>query len=147
MRSRSKKFERLVKVAESDERRYAEITGAAQRHLNSQKERLSELSRYRGEYSERAGTKRPTNAAQLKDYQTFLDRLDTAVVSQKQVIQECERSLEAHRRRWQVKRQRLDSLQKIAKRLVVEDRQLSERQAQRVMDDRPATKPRFSRDG
>lgn len=147
MKARSKKIERIVKVAESDERRYAEMTGAAQRQLNSQKDRLGELSRYRTEYSERAGSTRPTNAAQLKDYQTFLDRLDTAVVSQKQVIQECERSLDAHRRRWQAKRQRLDSLQKVAERLSNEDRQLADRQAQRIVDDRPATKPRFSSDG
>ncbi|MEM9690256.1 MAG: flagellar export protein FliJ, partial [Pseudomonadota bacterium] len=110
MRARSSRFQKIVKLAETDERRFAEATGASQRQLNDQVARLGELNAYRQEYAANTNSRGFTSAAQLKDYQDFLSRLDQAVLSQQQIIHDCEQNLERHRRQWQVKRQRLESL-------------------------------------
>jgi flagellar FliJ protein len=144
MAVRRDKMERVVKIAEADERKSAERTGAAQRRLNEQQNRLAELRRYRLEYSERAVTSRNTSAAQLKDYQSFLERLDQAVTSQRQIIHECERALAAQRSRWQAKRQRLESLQKVSDRLRQDQQRVTDRQAQRIADDRQPVGAQFS---
>lgn len=143
MKKRSGKFEKIVKLAASEERRYAEATGAAQRRLNEQIDRLGELSAYRHNYSRDASSSRVTSAAQLKDFQSFLDRLDQAVAAQQQVIRDCEQSLERHRRHWMSKKRRLDSLERVRDRYQHEERQAAERHAQRVADDRRPARKRF----
>ena len=143
MRKRSGKFEKIVKLAAAEERRYAEATGAAQQRLNEQVDRLGELSAYRHNYSRDASSSRVTSAAQLKDFQSFLDRLDQAVAAQQQVIRDCEQSLERHRRHWMSKKRRFDSLERVRERYQHEERRTAERHAQRVADDRRPAGKRF----
>lgn len=143
MRNRSGKFEKIVKLAASEERRYAEATGASQRRLNEQADRLGELSAYRHNYSRDVSNSRVTSAAQLKDYQSFLDRLDQAVSAQQQIIQECEQNLERHRRHWMSKKHRLESLERVRARYQKEEKLVADRQAQRVADDRRPMGKRF----
>jgi flagellar FliJ protein len=133
---RSNRIDRLVKIAEAEERKLAEVTGASQRKLREQQQRLGELNAYRNEYA-RGGTARSyASAAQMKDFHAFIGRLDQAVQSQKQIIRECEHRLEQHRRRWQQKRQRLESLQKVGNRFRSEESADADRRAQRIADDR-----------
>ena len=135
MAKRSSRFQKIVKLAETDERRHAEATGASQRQLNDQVARLGELNAYRHEYAAKARTRGFTSAAQLKDYQDFLSRLDDAVLSQQQIIHDCEQNLERH--------QRLESLDRVRSRYLKEEVASEERQLQRVIDDRPPRSPRF----
>ncbi|MEM6511625.1 MAG: flagellar export protein FliJ [Pseudomonadota bacterium] len=146
MRARSSRFQKIVKLAETDERRFAEATGASQRQLNDQVARLGELNAYRQEYAANTNSRGFTSAAQLKDYQDFLSRLDQAVLSQQQIIHDCEQNLERHRRQWQVKRQRLESLDRVRERYQREETALEERRLQRSIDDRPTRQIRFDDD-
>ncbi len=143
MRQRSSRFQKIVKIAETDERRFAEATGASQRQLNDQVARLGELNAFRHDYAAKSKSRGFTSAAQLKDYQDFLTRLDQAVTSQQQIIHDCEQNLERHRRQWQVKRQRLESLDKVRQRYVREELASQERQLQRTLDDRPSRRVRY----
>lgn len=136
MKKRSHKIDKVLKLAASEERRYAEATGASQRRLDEQLARLGELSAYRHNYSRDASSSRATSAAQLKDYQSFLDRLDQAVAAQRQIIRECEQTLERHRRHWQVKKSRLDSLEKVRERYLKDEARAEDRRVQRIADDR-----------
>ena len=81
-----------------------------------------------------------------KDYQNFLFKLDQAVRSQQQIVQDCERSLESHRQRWLQKRQRLESLQKVQNRYLKEAEIRDDRREQRVLDDLPPKPPIFEDD-
>ena len=81
-----------------------------------------------------------------KDYQNFLYRLDKAVLSQQEIVQDCERSLDAHRQRWLQKRQRRESLQKVQTRYLKEAEILDDRREQRVLDDLPNKAPIFDED-
>jgi flagellar export protein FliJ len=77
------------------------------------------------------------SSAHLKDYHDFLHRLDTAVKAQQQLVRDSEKNLEAHRKRWIAKRQRLESLQRVLDRYQEEDQLHDARMEQKRLDDLP----------
>lgn len=138
MARRPDKIEKLVSLASAEERQSGESTGRVQSQLNDQLRRLSELNAYRQAYASKADDQERIHSVHWKDYQNFLYRLDQAVRAQQEIVQDCERSLESHRRRWLQKRQRLESLQKVQTRYQKEAAILDERREQRILDDLPA---------
>ncbi len=143
MARRPEKIDKLVSLASAEERQSGESTGRVQSRLNDQLRRLSELNAYRQAYAGKADDQERIHSAHWKDYQNFLYRLDQAVRAQQEIVQDCERSLESHRRRWLQKRQRLESLQKVQTRYQKEAAIRDERREQRILDDMPAKDPIF----
>jgi len=135
MSKRTQKLNRIVSLAEAEERRHGQITGKSQAMLNDQVERLGELNAHRQSYAAKAQDVADIHSAHWKDYQNFLYRLDKAVRSQQGVISECEQTVESHRRRWMAKRQRLESLNRVLERYEKEEHVLAERREQKVLDD------------
>lgn len=138
MARRPDKIDKLVSLANAEERQTGEQAGRVQSQLNDHLRRLAELSAYRRAYGDKAEGQERVRSAHWKDYQNFLSRLDQAVRSQQEIVQDCERSLESHRQRWMQKRRRLESLQKVQKRYLKEALIADERREQRVLDDLPA---------
>ena len=137
MRRRSAKLEKFVALASTEERTLGEATGHSQRRLQEEKDRLGELNAYRVDYAEKAKNMGNVHAAQWKDYQRFLARLDDAVRTQEQRIRDCEQTVEAHRQRWLAKRRRLESLERVLDRYRREEQAADERRDQRLLDDLP----------
>ena len=137
MKLRSKKLSKILALEAAEERRRGIVTGQSQRQLDEQLARLGELNAYRHSYADLSKSMQSVNSAHWKDYQSFLDRLDQAVQSQQQMVYDSEQNLEAHRRRWLAKRQRLDSLQRVLERYQQEEQQFIERREQRILDDMP----------
>ena len=146
MARRPDKIEKLVSLANAEERQSGERTGRVQSQLNEQLRRLAELNAYRRSYAGKTDDQARIHSVHWKDYQNFLFRLDQAVRSQQEIVRDCERSLETHRRRWLEKRQRLDSLEKVRKRYLKEAEILDDRREQRVLDDLPSKPPVFGGD-
>ncbi len=140
------KIDKLVSLANAEARQSGERTGRVQSQLNEQLRRLAELNAYRQAYAEKGDVQENIHSVHWKDYQNFLYRLDQAVRSQQQIVQDCERSLETHRRHWLKKRQRLESLQKVQDRHLKEAEIQEDRREQRVLDDLPAKPPIFHDD-
>ncbi len=136
MNRQARKIDKLVALAAADERRQGELTGRFRQLLYAETERLGELNAYRQGYASRQHGVDAIDSAHFKDFHKFLRRLDEALVAQQQVVENCERQLEAHRRRWMVKRQRLESLQRVVERYEAEDALRADRREQRVLDDR-----------
>ena len=145
MARRPGKIDKLVSLASAEERQSGERTGRVQSQLNEQLRRLAELNAYRRSYAGKAEDQEQIHSVHWKDYQNFLYRLDQAVRSQQDIVQDCERSLEAHRQRWMEKRQRLESLQKVQTRYQKEAAILEDRREQRTLDDLPAKDPIFDK--
>ncbi len=137
MKRRTQKIDRVVSLAAGEERRLGEETGRSQRGVNEQLERLGELNAFRHNYANKDPGVSGVSAAHWKDYQSFLQRLDNAVVSQKQIIRDCEQNLEMHRKRWLVKRQRLESLERVLEKCRDRDAVYEARLEQRQQDDLP----------
>ena len=143
MARRPGKIDKLVSLASAEERQSGERTGRVQSQLNEQLRKLAELNAYRQTYADKAEDHGRIHSVHWKDYQNFLYRLDQAVRSQQEIVQDCERSLETHRQRWMAKRQRLESLQKVQSRYLREAEILEERREQRTLDDMPPKDPIF----
>ncbi len=137
MRNRTKKISKIASLAAAEERRFGEEAGRSQRHLNEQLERLGELSAFRHNYAKKNVAAGGVSSAHLKDYQSFLDRLDTAVKAQQQIVRDCERNVATHRQRWMVKRQKLESLERVLEKYRAADNALEEKLEQKLLDDLP----------
>jgi len=147
MKKRSQKLGKIVSLATSEERRCGAETGRSRRNLEAQMAKLGELNAYRQNYAELTRSKKGTDAAHWKDYQSFMRRLDEAVRAQQAIVRDSERNLDRHRRRWLVKRQRLESLQRVLESYRNEEELRAERRSQRLLDDLPQRDRGFGRDG
>ena len=147
MKKRSVRLQKIIALAEAEERHLGAITGRAQARLKEQVARLGELNVYRQEYADKAQGNEQLHSAHWKDYQNFLFRLDGAVRSQQAIVQECQQNLEAHRRQWMVKRQRLESLDRVRERFEQEERIHEDRIEQRTQDELPTAAESYKREG
>ena len=116
MKKRTRKIDKIVSLAASEERRLGEEAGRSRRRLDEQLARLGELNAY----------------------QNFLRRLDGAVRAQQQIVSDCEQNLETHRQRWLAKRRRLESLERVLEKYQQQDRAFEDRLEQKALDDLPA---------
>ena len=108
--------------------------------------KLGELNAYRQNYADLTRSMKGSAAAHWKDYQSFMQRLDEAVKAQQQIVRDSEQNLDRHRRRWLVKRQRLESLQRVLDSYRNEEAVRAERHAQRLLDDLPRRDRAFEGD-
>lgn len=146
MTKRSARLAKILAVAEAEERSLGLQTGRAQRKFLEETRKLGELNAYRESYAAGARGLEALRSSHWKDYQDFLARLDQAVHSQQQVVNDCAKNLELHRRRWLVKRQRVESLGRVRDRYRREETSHAERLEQRALDDLPGTPPVYDED-
>ena len=139
MKKRTRKIDKIVSLAASEERRLGEEAGRSRRRLDEQLARLGELNAYRHTYATKSPSGASVSAAQWQDYQNFLHRLDGAVQAQQQIVNDCEQSLEAHRQRWLAKRRRLESLERVLEKYQQQARVFEDRLEQKALDDLPTS--------
>lgn len=147
MKHRSQRLSRIVALARSEEQRHGAALGRSRSKYDAQMQRLGELNAYKYGYQQRAQKLSGANSAHWQDYQNFLRRMDLAVKSQQQIVQDAELSLQQHRQRWMQKRQRLDSLQRVLESYRDAEELHAERQRQRVLDDLPAVANPYPAEG
>jgi len=146
MGKRSKVLDKFVAIAENEERRTGELMGQSQKELDEHLGRLGELNAFRHNYRGKGPSSSTIDSAHFKDYQNFLQRLDTAVRSQQQIVADSEQNLDLHRRRWLAKRQRRESLERVLERYQREEHEHAERLEQRALDDLPPGPPPYEED-
>lgn len=137
MKNTAGRMQRVLAIAASEEKRESMELGKSQRALEEERLRADELEAYRKTYAERPAPSGPIDAMRWQDYQNFLRRLDQACELQGQVVSQTEQNLEAHRARWLVKRQRLESLERVVERHQDVARRHDERMTQKAIDDMP----------
>jgi len=135
MKSRSRKIGKVATLAASEERRFGEMAGRSRQKLNEQLDRLGELNAFRQNYASKSSTKSTVSSAHWQDYQNFLQRLNTAVGAQQQIVRDCEQNLEVHRQRWMAKRQRLESLERVLEKYSAQDKLHEARIEQKRLDE------------
>ncbi len=134
-RNRLKRMRKLADLARSEERRVCEEMGRAQRQLNEHEERLDELEAYRRDYSDKFRPGGHLSPARWQDYQHFLQRIDDAVVEQRSQIEAGKAARDAHRRRWLIRRQKLESIERVVERFRKDEDERAERRQQRTLDE------------
>lgn len=135
MKKRSEKISKVVSLAAAEERRHGEEIGRSRKHLDEQVQQLGELNAFRQSYAQKRADSSGVHAAHWQDYQSFLQRLDNAVLSQQQIVRDSEKNVEVHRRRWMVKRQKLESLERVLQKSREQDANFEARLEQKQLDD------------
>lgn len=126
---------RLAELAKTEERRECEELGRLQRSLDQDEKRLDDLEVYRKEYSQRFAGTREVVPARWQDYQNFLQRIDDAMTDQRNNIQVGKQARDAHRQRWLVKRQKLESIERVVDRFQKSEDAAAERKQQQIQDE------------
>ena len=134
-KKRSDRMRKLAELARTEERRECERMGRAQQALDQEIRRLDELTAYRREYTSRFDHAADVSPVRWQDYQNFLRRIDQAARDLEQQIQAGRDARDAHRRRWLVKRQKLESLESVVDRYRRNERHAEERKQQKAIDD------------
>lgn len=104
--------------------------------LNAACQLLDELEAYRAGYLTRASLQNQWRATHWMDYHNFLQRLDTAIRAQKDIIEHREAQLNAVRRVWQAKKSRCRSLDQLDEKLLSRERSIADQLAQKEADAR-----------
>jgi flagellar protein FliJ len=136
--SRSSRLEPVHAVVEDNERRVARKFAQAEHRASECLAKLGELERYHAEYAS-GFQKRAADgmgAAGLRDYQTFLARLNEAVKQQKTVVQRAEAERELVRKEWLQAAQRTKAVSHVMERWLIEERRAIERREQNETDER-----------
>ena len=132
---RARRLDKVVTLAELEERRECLEMRRAQHALDQAVGRLEDLLSYRRGYETTPMPFGSVAAVRWQDYRRFLSRLDEAVESQNRLVLSRRQLLEAHRRRWQEKRKRVGLLGQIRERYRRAEAERDERRMQKLLDD------------
>jgi flagellar FliJ protein len=134
---RSKRLEPVGELADEEERECALQVANLQKRLDDAHKRGSELKRYLVEYQsmfqQRAAA--GMGVAGLRDYQTFLARLNDAVRQQDAVIAQLEADGARARVQWLEAAARKNAVSKVIASARTEDQKLEERRSQKETDE------------
>lgn len=134
---RSKRLEPVGELAEEEERACALQVANLQKRLDEALKRGSELKRYLVEYQsmfqQRAAA--GMGVAGLRDYQTFLARLNDAVRQQETVIAQLEADCARARVDWLEAAARKNAVSKVIENARTEDQKVEERRSQKETDE------------
>jgi len=142
--TRTKRLQPVQDVVENAEKRLAQSLAAHERRLNEAENKLSELTRYRGEYeqqyTQRVGS--GIGVLELRDYQAFLARLSEAMRQQLAVVQRVRAERDAERLRWQDAAKRVKAIDHVVTQWQTEERRVADRRDQRDTDERGQRRPK-----
>jgi flagellar protein FliJ len=128
----------VERVMNDVERKKAEALAARERHVTECEKKLEELEQYRKSYADqfqsRAGA--GMGAAGLRDYQTFMLRLDEAVKQQTQLIIKAKADADAERKVWQHAAQRAEAVGGLVERWQKDEQRQADKREQSESDER-----------
>jgi|JRYD01.1.fsa_nt_gb flagellar FliJ protein len=136
--TRSQRLTPVQNVVESAERKLAQSLAAHERRLAEAQDKLSELTRYRGEYEQQLAQRASSGigVAELRDYQAFLARLTDAVRQQQAVAHRVRAERDAERLRWQDAATRVKAVEHVVTQWRNEERRSADRREQHEIDER-----------
>ena len=138
----STKLQPIANIRKQQEHNAGRLHGEARQEMERQQKQLDELMSYREEYIkgfESVG-KSGLSAIQAQEYRLFINRLDEAIMQQRQFVESEKNKCEVSHQEWLHKRSKSKIINK-----VVENRQelehLQKEQAeQKELENRPHTK-------
>lgn len=137
---KSQRLKVIIELHARQERDALEALGVVQQKLRDQQAQLENLQDYRleylGKFAERQQLGIPIS--QLMEFRAFADKLDMAIESQRQMVNNVERDVQRARKHWEESRQRTKSLQKVSDLALAEELKVEQKREQAEQDDRAA---------
>jgi len=137
-RLKSKRFKVLQKLAGRYEDLAVQDLGVSVGNLDAQRSRLSELKKFRDEYTQQfyqtgaAGI----NSSAMQSFQQFISQIDVAITQQQQTVLFAERDHQAKKHNWEGKHRKTKIYDKTIERFVVSENNSIEQQEEFELDDR-----------
>ncbi len=134
---KSERMKPVVKVTASKENEAARALGQSNRELQEQEQRLSELEKYRDEYTRYCQQKGSDgiSAARFIELQRFLNNLNRAVEQQKQLVEMTQQACAVKKNQWQQARSRTRAMDTVVDRYRQQERRQAERREQKEVDE------------
>jgi flagellar protein FliJ len=145
--SRSRRMQPVQQAVNEAERQRAERLAESEKRVADSEHKLEELQKYRADY-QNAFNQRVSggiNNAGLRDYRSFLAKLNDAVRQQTQIVATARAERDAQRQQWQQAAQRAKSIDNVVEQWRDDERRTAERREQRDSDER-AQRPRTALD-
>lgn len=135
---RTQKIAPVQRVFSTREQDRARELGLARQDVDAAQRKLTELRQYRDDYARgfEEQARGGCGAARLRDYQTFLARLDLALRQQEQIVLQARQKLETHNQRWQSAARSARALDTVVDRWQGEERRQDDRREQIQTDER-----------
>ena len=133
---KSKRFEPIQQIASNSAVDLSRAMGDAGRKVAELERQLEQLQSYRDEYVRNSTqSARATNAVQLQNYRSFLDRLGEALRQHVKNLDAARAEYEKRRVLWSEKRIEAESLGRVVDRFRKEEQHAADRREQREGDD------------
>lgn len=137
MEKKSKRMQAVYTLAKNREEEASKIFGASNQDVELQKLQLQDLLRYRDEYQKQIKLEggRGISAYRLREFQAFLLKMDAAIKQQQLKLDSSMAQQSQKREEWLNRRQKSEALDGLMTRYRLEERQKSDKQEQKEMDE------------
>jgi len=138
MVKRAKRMQSVADIAKSREKNAARLLGQKQHFLEQQRQRLLELVSYREEYARMFQSQGSLglDARRLNEYRVFLEKLNLAIVQQRDRITQAAGDCHVCQESWMNTRIHSKALHKVVDRFRHEEIKQQEKREQNELDER-----------
>ncbi len=136
--TRAERMAPVQQVLKEGEQQRAREFGEGQRRLAEAEAKLAELRTYHGEYLQayRRQVEDGISVGRLRDFQSFLARLQLALVQQEKVVAMAREQVEGQRSKWQGAARQVKAVGSVVARWQSAEAQAGERREQKESDER-----------
>ena len=140
-------LETLIELATTETEEAAKRLGLAIKAAADTESKLQLLQGYREEYAARfqANLASGLSALGYRNFQLFMDKLDTAVASQENVVIEARKRVEERRKAWQAGEKKRMSYGTLVTRAQQEEQRRDSKRDQKAMDEHAARQHLYKR--
>lgn len=140
-------LETLIELATNQVDEAAKRLGQAVRACEDTEQKLALLVQYRHEYEERfkVGMAKGISTAGYRNFQLFLEKLDTAIAGQQQIVQDAQQRIEAERGTWQSCERKRMSYDTLATRAEQKQQHKDNKLDQKLMDEYATRQANYKR--
>lgn len=130
-------LETLIDLATSQTDEAAKRLGRAIRACEDTEQKLTLLLQYRDEYESRfrAGMTTGISASGYRNFQLFLEKLDTAIAGQQRIVLDAKRNMATERGAWQSSERKRMSFDTLATRAQQVEQKTLDKREQKLMDE------------
>ncbi|MGC9386234.1 MAG: flagellar export protein FliJ [Hydrogenovibrio sp.] len=133
--SKLERLQVLVDLAQDELDKAQDVFVTVQGQRDGVQAQLNSLVEYHADYIAQLSQARDITVTQLQTMQSFLDKVNNAIHSQKQQLQQLEGVVEKAHEAWLEKRLRHKSLQKLHEKMQKDQRVKLDKQEQKMLDE------------
>ncbi len=133
----SDRFKPVVKVAANREADAARKFGQSRQQQQAEEQKLANLREYHLEYMQRFRNAAASgiSVAQMREYQAFISKLETAIEQQLNVVEDSKKRVVEQKKVWTTQHVRTQSMDKAMQRLVDQEKREENAREQKASDE------------